>query len=147
MKRGEYLFYIPFLLLASLLGIWGFLGALWLILILIRHKPVDITQQEKSKTIEEPIMCPKLLKVPVELYENYRVYLKSDVWRELRQQRFRLDGHRCTRCGYIGTDKQVHHTHYEGIKDMDFSLDQLETVCTYCHKRIHHGELPMSKDN
>lgn len=134
--------------ISNLLGIWKFLSVLWISLINIRHKPVDSIQQDlEPKAIEKSLESPKLLKIPLELYEDYRIYLKSSNWRKLRQQRFKLDGYRCVRCGYIGNAKQVHHTHYNGIKSMNFSLDQLETVCIYCHSRIHRGELSMSKDN
>ncbi len=52
------------------------------------------------------------------------------------------DDYSCLRCGKI-TSLQVHHIHYNGIEKMDFTIAQLETVCTHCHKAIHRGKLPM----
>lgn len=73
----------------------------------------------------------------------YRAYLKSPAWFTLRRQTFVRDGHRCTRCGYIGNQKHAHHIHYDGIYLLDFKLEQLETVCTWCHTKIHAKQLPM----
>ena len=84
-------------------------------------------------------------RVSREYYEAYRLYLRSEPWRVLRKLTLKRDGHRCTRCGYIG-NLQVHHTNYSGIETMSFTIDQLETVCTICHANIHTGLLSMKKD-
>jgi len=86
-----------------------------------------------------------ITRVPTEYYDEYRKYLSSAEWKTLRKQVIKRDNHRCVRCDYIGY-LQVHHTSYDGIKSMSFSLDQLETVCNDCHKQIHQGKLPMKKD-
>jgi len=87
-----------------------------------------------------------MLTIPQYMYLEYRAYLKSGTWKNLRKAVFKRDSHRCVRCGYIGPDKQVHHTHYNGIFELSFTEDQLETVCFECHEDIHKGHLPMAKD-
>lgn len=74
--------------------------------------------------------------VPVELYDEYNSYLRSAVWRTLRKTVIKRDNHRCTECGYIG-DLEVHHEHYRGIFEMEFTSDQLTTLCNMCHRARH----------
>lgn len=74
--------------------------------------------------------------LPNTLYDEYQSYLRSSKWRNLRKKAIKRDGHRCTHCGYIGK-LDVHHVHYAGIFEMDFSLDQLIAVCKECHADIH----------
>lgn len=76
---------------------------------------------------------------------SYKIFLQSPEWKALRKLALKRDSHRCLRCGYIGK-LQVHHTHYDGIETMTFSIDQLESICTDCHDKVHAGILPMKKD-
>lgn len=85
-----------------------------------------------------------ILSVPPHLYQKYRDYLQSERWRELRFFTLLRDEHTCIRCRST-TNLQVHHTNYNGIQDMTFTINQLETVCKECHHMIHQDLLPMSK--
>ena len=85
------------------------------------------------------------LQVPLILYEEYKEYLLTAEWRILRWATFERDNHTCVRCGSTSF-LHAHHTHYDGIFDMHFTIDQLETVCTRCHQKIHKGLLPMKKE-
>lgn len=86
------------------------------------------------------------LRVPQDMLKEYRAYLKSARWKHLSAKVKKRDINRCLRCGHIGY-LQVHHTHYKGIyEDFNFQLDQLETICDLCHRDVHKGILPMSKD-
>jgi len=107
----------------------------------VYHEPYTPTVQPTPST-----HTSTLFTIPEEFYLQYREYLKSDTWSTLRYSTFKRDGFRCVRCGYLGDLKQAHHTHYNGIHTMSFTLDQLETVCHSCHQDIHKGLLPMSKD-
>ena len=77
-----------------------------------------------------------MVSIPEILYDEYQVFLRSGHWKSLRRVTINRDGHRCTKCGYIGA-LQVHHVHYRGIFEMSFSVDQLITLCEECHKDEH----------
>lgn len=81
-------------------------------------------------------------KVPKQYYTQYRSYLRSKEWQQLKATRSLVDGDQCIRCGSTSS-LQCHHTDYSGIETMDFYLSQLETVCESCHKKIHKGTLPI----
>ena len=85
-------------------------------------------------------------RVPEVAKAAYRLYLKSNEWYSLRREALKRDSYRCTRCGYIG-ELQVHHTSYNGVLDMSFTVDQLESICKECHIDVHRGILPMKKDS
>ena len=132
--------YILIVVIASItLGFIGFIGA-----VLVLH--YFIQSRRRTPHIESTAKPTDYTKVPTYYYDAYREYLRSQEWKDLRKLVFKRDNHRCVRCGYIGTKKQCHHTNYEGVETMSFSIDQLETVCHLCHDDIHKGLLPMKKD-
>lgn len=65
----------------------------------------------------------------------YRLYLKSDDWKEKREQKL-ADFPYCEECG---TKKrlQVHHLRYRKLYDVRQS--DLMTLCRTCHKAVHEG--------
>ena len=75
--------------------------------------------------------------VPPIYYVEYAIYLKSQQWRDLRQQVLIRDQYSCVDCGDNGR-LQVHHLHYDGIETMTFTADQCVSVCHDCHD-IRHG--------
>jgi len=167
----DYFIYLTVVIAASLLlGFVGFLGAVLLMYYIhtrnrkpepyIDHKPTEdyslpvfnpieatvITYDDIMAIAQQDYYDDGALKVPYDMYEEYRNYLKSSRWKKLSALVKKRDKHRCLRCGHIGY-LQVHHTHYTGIyEDFNFSLDQLETICDLCHRDVHKGILPMSKD-
>ena len=153
----EYFVYVVALLLGALLGgIFGFLLALYLLHASIRNSRVitvkDSSPASTTLSVDSPVDTVAIyysagaLFVPEDMLVEYRTYLKSSEWRLLRKQALKRDSHRCVRCGYIGY-LQVHHTNYHGIyENMNFTVDQLESVCDLCHTDIHSGVLPMKKD-
>lgn len=161
MHSYEILIYLLVVTIATVIGgIWGFLVAIGLLHLFIqsRRKPsdssIDSYISTASSNVETTYKTADMVwddyysSVPLEYQLEYRAYLKSQEWKDLRKQVFKRDSHRCVRCGYIGYAKQCHHTNYRGIETMSFSIDQLETVCYGeggCHERIHSGELPMKK--
>lgn len=70
---------------------------------------------------------------------NYRVYLQSDEWQELREMALERAGYRCQICS--STDGlQVHHRTYENIFEED--EEDLTVLCEDCHELFHtHGRL------
>lgn len=75
-------------------------------------------------------------------YENedkkYRAFYNSKEWRMVSLQ-YRVDkGHRCEKCGKIGTD--VHHKEpiqTESGWKRRFDTDNLELLCIACHNKEH----------
>lgn len=77
-----------------------------------------------------------MTEVPLELYDEYQVYLRSKKWKALRKVVIKRDNYRCTGCGYIG-HLQVHHIDYRGVFEMEFIPEQLVTYCGICHTDEH----------
>lgn len=73
----------------------------------------------------------------------YDEYLNTSHWERLREQKLRVAGRRCERCGtrahrtFRGTitGLQVHHRTYERLGAEH--LEDLEVLCEICHKREH----------
>ena len=58
-------------------------------------------------------------------------------YEELRQQVLRRDGWRCQLCGAL-SNLEVHHKEFRS-QSGDDSEENLITLCTDCHGRIHRG--------
>lgn len=65
--------------------------------------------------------------------EQYDRYRNSSDWKAKRKARLEMDKYRCRRCGLDGD--VVHHRTYENIGNE--KMEDLETLCSWCHKRIH----------
>ncbi len=64
---------------------------------------------------------------------DYKKYLKSDSWREIRRRIWRAANGRCATC--CGKGRHVHHKTYTRLgreRDSD-----LELLCAFCHGRKH----------
>ena len=149
----DYLISLTIVIVATLLGgPIGFILGFILVSYLAspKHEVPTVDVEYKAEPQLEPFYRPEIIEsVPLSMREAYRDYLKTDEWKQLRYLTFKRDSHRCVRCGYVGDKKQAHHTNYNGIFELQFSIDQLETVCYGdggCHDAIHRGELPMKKD-
>ena len=55
----------------------------------------------------------------------------------LRQQILRRDGWRCQACGTM-SNLEVHHREFRSHSGAD-SEENLITLCTACHARVHRG--------
>lgn len=81
--------------------------------------------------------------------EWYHKRLGSTKWAELREECFDRDGYMCRDCGVQRRDAgglQAHHTSYDRI-DTEFEIDDLITLCRYCHAQEHarlRGENPFA---
>lgn len=65
-----------------------------------------------------------------------QVYLLSDHWKALRQERLKKDQFQCQCCG-TKYHLQVHHLRYRNIYDV--LVEDLKTLCRTCHKAEHFG--------
>ena len=74
-------------------------------------------------------------------YESYQEYLRSQEWRELREQALGRDGGRCMDCGAYATE--VHHRFYpRHIGETE--LDHLISLCRSCHSDRPTTGTPLS---
>lgn len=73
--------------------------------------------------------------MPDTLKERYHEYLKSAAWLEKREQRLKIDGHRCAMCG-AKHGLQVHHLTYEHLYQENAETE-LVTLCKRCHSSMH----------
>lgn len=61
-------------------------------------------------------------------------YYKSVAWAFKRNERLKIDGFKCAKCGFTRA-LEVHHINYERVFHEDVSRD-LITLCKKCHKEI-----------
>lgn len=70
----------------------------------------------------------------VKNFTDYDEYIHSEAWSKKRQERLRIDGFKCQRCG--ATEKlEVHHVTYNTLGNEN--MNDLITLCELCHTKIH----------
>lgn len=87
--------------------------------------------------------------------EQKRKFYDSKEWKQLREERKRLDNYECRECkrnGLVSIDTNeysetakrkkiqlvVHHIReLENHPDLALDIDNLETLCVECHNKIH----------
>lgn len=98
------------------------------------------TRREKEQYIyyEYSTLCPDCMK---EKYENnevkkvpYKVYLKTEHWKQTREAAIERAGGRCAVCGNK-TMLNVHHRNYYSLGEEE--NDDLVVLCKKCHEKIH----------
>ena len=63
---------------------------------------------------------------------TYQEYISgSYAWRKKREERLKIDGNKCVRCGISGVRLEIHHKTYERL--FNEHMDDLETLCVPCH--------------
>lgn len=77
-------------------------------------------------------------------------YYKTPAWAMKRNERLKLDGYKCAKCGFTRA-LEVHHINYERFGNEDVSRD-LVTLCKKCHYEIENQKkeinpLPESKEH
>lgn len=70
---------------------------------------------------------------------EYRAYLESAQWRELRYRVLERDGHKCQSC-LCAPATEIHHLTYRYYNAGHDSALFLRSVCRACHERISHIE-------
>lgn len=73
----------------------------------------------------------------------HRQYLMSPQWKELREKILTRDNHECIMCG-SSFNLHVHHLTYEHFTHEQ--MDDLITLCSYCHSKIHN-KIPLEGSN
>ena len=66
-----------------------------------------------------------------------RKIYNSAAWKLARQARLDLDAHACTWCGHSGDRLEVHHRVPLAEGGAPFDIDNLQTLCFWCHIEIH----------
>jgi hypothetical protein len=70
-------------------------------------------------------------------------YYKTPKWAKKRNERLKIDGFKCARCGFARA-LEVHHINYERFGDEDVARD-LITLCKKCHKDIEEQKAIQDK--
>lgn len=65
---------------------------------------------------------------------DYKKYLRSDYWNEIKEQVLERDDYRCRLCD-SKKDLQVHHRTYEFLGNE--KIEELLTLCKKCHYIVH----------
>jgi hypothetical protein len=65
---------------------------------------------------------------------DYKEYLKSDYWKDIKQQVHKMDNNKCIICE-SENNLCVHHTTYDYLGNE--RLDLLVTLCKKCHYKYH----------
>ena len=66
--------------------------------------------------------------------DEYRAYLTTPVWKNIKSAALEYYGCVCGRCGEYGTD--VHHKTYERVGGKEL-VEDLEVLCRSCHNAHH----------
>lgn len=79
----------------------------------------------------------RLAKQLTERQKEYREYLKSDKWKQKREEVLEEQGRKCIFCD-SENKLQVHHENYDNVGN-EGSWD-LFVLCNKCHTRVHWGK-------
>lgn len=74
--------------------------------------------------------------------EQYTEYIHSAEWKAKRRKRLEMDNHICQRC-HCPDGNVVHHRTYKNIGHE--GMEDLVTLCSWCHKRVHGLDKIISK--
>jgi hypothetical protein len=69
-------------------------------------------------------------------FSDYKSYLKSDLWKDVRKKVMERDQYRCKFCNKKAT--HVHHEHYNLDTMSGKNLRHLHSVCKDCHENGHN---------
>ena len=103
---------------------------------IVQHKVPD---NRSSLDIFEPRSVQLQLKRYAHNYQDYLDYLKTEKWMDKKKVRFFLDKGKCQECGAKLEFKQshCHHKSYDWLYEEP--MEDLETLCRYCHIEIRHA--------
>ena len=102
----------------------------------VQHK---VPQNLSSADIFEPKSVALQLKRYANNRQDYLDYLDSKEWKEKKAIRFFLDRGKCQECGTKLEFRQshCHHKSYDWLYEEP--MEDLETLCRYCHIEIRHA--------
>lgn len=67
-------------------------------------------------------------------FANYAAYLKSDLWKQVKERAFTEKGRQCLTCGAPAT--VLHHLRYHYDDLRGDTLDNIVPVCNPCHREF-----------
>ena len=77
--------------------------------------------------------------------DEYKEYLKTPIWQELRSARLKIDGYKCQRCRRpFGL--QIHHLRYPKKLGTEDPYTDLITLCDRCHDEIEQEKQKARKE-
>lgn len=83
---------------------------------------------------------PKTNRAPIseKPYKSYYEKLRDPRWQKMRLQVMERDKFRCVSCGREDVTLNVHHAvpYRKGCEPWEYELDELTTLCEYCHEQI-----------
>lgn len=70
--------------------------------------------------------------------EEYKKYMSSSKWQQVKSERIKIDNNACAMCGYSAKPQvlMVHHMNYARLGHEDVWHD-LVTLCPICHRKLH----------
>lgn len=71
-------------------------------------------------------------------FSSYKVYLRSDLWKKIREKALKRDGNQCRICQKPA--RCVHHTSYRVKVLKGKSIRQLVSLCHDCHQSVEYDE-------
>lgn len=79
--------------------------------------------------------------------QQYREYLQSDHWQNIRERKLAAVWHRCEKCNLPDHKGQleVHHLTYARVGCEE--LSDLQVLCSVCHDKAHGVEQVKSPDH
>lgn len=75
---------------------------------------------------------------------NYSQKLRDPRWQKLRLKVFERDSFTCQDCSSTTETLEVHHEKYTARDPWDEPIENLKTVCTFCHTRKHGAGYSLS---
>ncbi|MDW5563936.1 MAG: HNH endonuclease [Methanomassiliicoccus sp.] len=79
----------------------------------------------------------------VDPYMGVDEWIRSWMWRHIRNYVLQRDGHTCQICGDDAHEVQVHHIVWKSHNGSDHPKN-LMVVCENCHRQIHAKQLPLN---
>lgn len=73
--------------------------------------------------------------------KNYKQFLKTEYWYNVRELVLNRDNNKCTKCS-SDYNLQVHHTTYKNHMNELEHLEDLITLCRPCHEKEHNINQP-----
>ena len=107
----------------------------------LRSKPIKKQKQTKSPLVAPTVKTEvgdtfKSRDVILEQlgYKNYKTYLRSKTWKNVKKQSFKEKGVDCVLCGKWAD--VIHHRKYDKSTLLGENLEWLVPLCNACHTRI-----------
>ena len=95
--------------------------------------PSCVRKRKKKKLTGEDYRTRQLILLELG-FSNYKDYLASSLWREIRQKVYKEKGNGCFLCGLPATE--LHHNRYHRNDLTGKKIKFINPVCRECHQSI-----------